>query len=191
MILLQHASGDSIPLLELAAPINARGVDYRATYGLLQKDRSPHWDKIVVIRNTLLHAREGELVAWLDADTLRLDTAPFALSAGFDLGMALNRRRHFNTGVIVMRKTLPVRQFFDKVWHDGPKQYHWVRLYDQCVINLFRKDLPIEELDSAWNFWPNCAKPPRDTVHVMAWHNAGASHALQGMRAALKRITSP
>ncbi len=196
MILLQHASGDCVPLLEFAAPIHAadcarNGSEYRATYGALQRERTPHWDKIVLIKKTLAIAPEGELIAWLDADCLKINAAPFSLPDGYDLGMVQNARLQFNTGVIVIRNTQESRDFFEHVWNDGPRQYWQMRLHEQCVVNLFRKDIEIAELDPAWNFWPNVCGQPRGVVRVMAWHSAMKPDALLGMRAAAKRIIAP
>ena len=193
--MIQHASGDAIPLLQLTAPIHvadcvAHGIEYRATYGLLQKERKPHWDKVVVIRETLTHASEGDLVIWLDADALKVAPDPFALSDGFDLGMVLNRRKVFNSGLVLIRNCASTRTYFDRVWNQSPRKFWHCPLADESAMNHFKKEIDVEPLDSSWNFWPHCMKAPIESVKVMAWHSVPKAIALGLMKSQVKRISA-
>ncbi len=189
-LIIQHASGESLPLLECAEPFHkAYPEPYCATYGVLQTERDPHWDKVVVIRKALSIATVGDIVTWIDADCLRIDVTPFTLKDGMDIGMSRGyRKRQLNAGVIIMRNSERVRKWFDRIWFEAPKHLWRSRLHEQCVMNLLIRGVQCEELDSAWNFFPGSLNPPTQPVHVMAWHAASKTDALKGMAAAIERI---
>ena len=185
-------------MLELTT---ARHADYCARHGIcywpvlgdVQRARSPHWNKIALIKHAL--AEGFERVVWLDADTLILrhdEDIRTAINDGPPLGLAQHPRpdldgnpTHFNSGVIIARNGARAREFFDVVWTTGPSRKHpWLeqgRVHD--ILKLF-PDI-VQRLDDRWNSTVNVTDVPNPMIK--AWHGSGTK-ALSSMYEELKRI---
>jgi hypothetical protein len=198
-VLIQQASGEWTPMLELTV---GRHGDYCARHGLtywpvlgrVQFRRSAHWDKLVLIR----HALElgFPTVAWLDSDTLIVrDEADWrgALDpSGGPLGCVWHPAHaetgapeHWNTGVMFIRNTPRVREFFARVWEQGPLGDHtW---HEQARIMALLPEFPglVQRLDDRWNSLPLINESP-DPV-IKAWHGHG-TWAINPMHDELKHL---
>jgi hypothetical protein len=180
--LIQQASGLYTQLLDVSG---RRHSDYAARHHITfwsirgdpQRERPPHWNKVLLIQRAL---RMGfELVVWLDADTLIVrpgEDFRAALPAGAPIGlcrhpMPLNGHPwHYNSGVIVVRNTEVSREFFDRVWQAGPVRHHW---QEQVRINELAHQQPeaVQVLADRWNSTMGVTACP-DAV-VQAWHGRG------------------
>jgi len=163
-----------------AAYCAKHGLVYWPVIGDVQFSRPPHWNKIVLIRHAL--ACGFDLVVWLDADTLivRDDVdVRTALGDGPPLGMARHpisesssTDGHSNSGVMILRNTPRVQEFFHEVWTAGPLSNHpWM---EQARIHDRLKNFPglLQRLDDRWNstFEVNESSAPV----IKAWHGLGA-----------------
>jgi hypothetical protein len=197
-VLIQQASGPMRLMLELTA---ARHADYCARHGIcywpvlgdVQRERSPHWNKITLIKHAL--AEGFERVVWLDADTLILrfdEDIRTAINGGPPLALAQHpvpdldgNPTHFNSGVIIARNGARAREFFDAVWTAGPLWKHpW---HEQGRVHDVLKRFPdmVQRLDDRWNSTVNVTDVPNPIIK--AWHGSGTK-ALSSMYEELKRI---
>ncbi len=197
-VLIQQATGDSRPLLELSAGRHAAYCQrHRITYwpviGDLQFGRHTRWSKIALVCRAL--EAGFETVTWLDADTLivrnEVDIRA-ALHDGGPLALALHPSpglngspTHWNTGVMVMRNMPRTREFFAAVWERSPLDGHpW---QDQARILALLPEFPelLQRLDDRWN--STVGLTDVDNPVIKAWHGFGRV-ALSSMYAELKRL---
>jgi hypothetical protein len=184
-VLIQQASGLHAPMLELVASRHAgycvrHGITYWPVLGAVQFSRTPHWNKIVLIRHAL--DMGFDTVAWLDADTLIVrdeedfrtalhpDDGPIAVARHPGGGDA-RLHEHWNTGVMFLRNTPEVREFFRAVWELGPLGEK--PTYEQARINDLLAQFPglVQRLDDRWNSTERVNEAPEPVIK--AWHGQG------------------
>jgi hypothetical protein len=196
-VLIQQASGFHAPMLELVASRHAaycarHGITYWPVLGEAQFSRTPHWNKVVLIRHAL--DMGFDTVAWLDADTLIVrDEEDFRTAIHPHGGpIALARHppggdglllEHWNTGVMFLRNTPQVREFFRAVWELGP--FGENPTYEQARINDLLQQFPtlVQRLDDRWNSTEGVNEAPNPIIK--AWHGQGVG-ALQSIYQELK-----
>src|SRR5262249_9727637 len=136
-VLIQQATGRHVQLLDLSASRHSayarkHGLTFWSVRGDLQFERTPHWNKIVLIRQALQLG--FEMAVWLDADTLIVDPSQdvrWGLPDGPPIGLCRHptpwngQPWHWNSGVILVRNTELARSFFDQVWAAGPVEHWW------------------------------------------------------------------
>jgi len=198
-VLIQQATGDCVTMLELAAGRHAaycarHGITYWPVLGDVQFSRPPHWNKIVLIQHAL--ALGFATVAWLDADTLIVrDQEDFRTAldpAGGPLAMSLHPANHssgapehWNSGVMFLRNTPRVREFFQAVWDAGPLGPHCWHEQARMLDLLPRFPGLVQRLDDRWNATETVTEVP-DPI-IKAWHGAGLE-ALNPMHHELKKL---
>ena len=172
-------------MLELSAGRHAaycarHGVTYWPVLGNVQFSRTPHWNKIALVQHAL--ALGFATVAWLDADTLIVrDEEDFRSAldpAGGPLALARHPAdpqtgspEHWNTGVMIIRNTPRVREFFRAVWEAGPLGNHcW---FEQARIMDLLPQFSglVQKLDDRWNSTEAVTEVPNPVIK--AWHGAG------------------
>jgi len=194
MIVLQHASGAHTALLKLCEEHHRTVLnkhEYHPSYGRLQVRRSPHWDKIVLLRQWLGSIPSGKVVLWLDADSLVL--LPDELDFEFDdLAMVKNKCDDYNTGVIFARNSYAVRDFFDKVNADVAIDGCEYPTYEQFVVNkvLRYSRVKVREIDSRFNFYSGVKIQPRARPVIRSWHDESMSMRLAGMKQELFMLST-
>jgi len=198
-VVIQQASGNQVPLLGItvhhhAAYCARHGINYWPVFGNVQVGRAPHWNKIVLVRHAL--EMGFDIVVWLDADTLVVrrdddirsalasDGGPLALAwhPGVENGFPPS---HWNSGVMVMRNTPRVREFFKTVWELGPLgNHHWQEQARMLDLLPQYPDL-VQRLDDRWNCTDGVTSAPQPVI--LAWHGAGWG-AVPAMYDELKKI---
>lgn len=196
VILIQQGSGVYARMLDFSGPKHSsycerHGMTFWSVRGDVQRERSPHWNKIVLIRQALDSGVEH--VIWLDADTLVVDAENDirrSLPNGSPIGMCRHpfpfngREGHFNSGMIVIRNCEESCEFFEEVWNRGPIDHVW---QEQVRINEVASLHPewVEIIDDRWNstYGVNESSSPV----VKAWHGMGAE-ALDRMKIEVKRL---
>jgi hypothetical protein len=197
-ILIQQVSGPITPMLELTAGRHAdycgrHRITYWPVFGDVQFSRTPHWNKIALIQQAL--ALGFETVAWLDADTMILqeqEDIRNALNGGPPLALARHpmagidgKPGHWNSGVMIMRNTPQIREFFDIVWDEGPVINHWWKDQARILDVLQRFPQLVQQLDDRWNSTVGINDAP-DPI-IKAWHGYGPN-GVSMMYDELKRI---
>jgi len=196
-ILIQQASGDQVPFLQLtrerhAAYATRHGMEFWSVEDQEHPERAPNWEKIVLIQRALSDAAGYEWIFWLDADTMiaRLD---YDLREGLrperDLGMVMHPNpRHFNSGVVLVKNTPATHEYFQRAWDAWPgRDQPWE---EQVPMNrlLAAEHCPgFQTLPAEFNstFGVNEALDPV----VMAWHGlVPLSERFNRMTAALREF---
>lgn len=198
-VLIQAASGACESLLELTcrrhgAWARLKHLDYWWAHGRVC-ERSPHWDKIALIKKALAVGYAN--VIWLDADTLVTDVSAdptSALNQGKQLGMVFIDRipyggsfGHYQTGAIYIRSGPEVKQFIQDVWQWGVTHEDAPYWHEQAALNelLTGKEPWVQKISDRWNStW--CMNPCAEPV-VMAWHGTHPDK-LERMKVALQSL---
>ena len=177
-----------------AAYCARHGITYWPVFGEVPSGRHPAWSKIALIRAAL--EMGFATVVWLDADTLivrddedirgALDPAggPLALAQHPSPGLD-GTTTHDNTGVMVMRNTSRVREFFTAVWQAGPLGDHvW---HEQARMLDLLPAFPglRQRLDDRWNATVGANEAAEPVIK--AWHGEGPG-ALSVIYDELKKI---
>lgn len=189
-VLIQHGTGEYAELLRLTHPIHSayaerHGISFWAMQGDMPIERSPHWNKILLIQMAL--SSGFELVVWLDADTLIVRPEQDIRQAAPETGTIAmcehpgewrGHPSHFNSGVIVARNRPQAVTFFEKVWAAGPIRHGW---QEQVRILECAAEMPelVCRIDDRWN---SCEeKNPCENPVIKAWHGRG-TRTLELMR---------
>lgn len=178
-LIIQFASGQSIPLLELTHRRNELyslkfDVDYQVTVGRGIYNAPPNWQKIPLIRQALEYGY-GE-VCWLDTDAVIVDTS-VDIFPKLDKHIALadfycyevQPWDHFyNSGVMFIKNTEESRRLFDWVWHTREREqnHHVDGLYEENHINDYLHVHPelVQSLPHKLNCWQKYCKSDNNTI---------------------------
>ncbi len=171
-------------------------ITYWPTFGDVQAERSPHWNKILLIQHAF--SLGFETIVWLDADTIIMrDDADIrtVLNGGPPLALAQHpgpglegsdSQTHWNSGVMILRNTPRMSEFFDEVWRAGPmaNRHYW---NDQARILDVLPRFPgiLQRLDDRWNSTVGVNETPNAVIK--AWHGWGP-RALLAMYNELKIV---
>jgi ADP-heptose:LPS heptosyltransferase len=192
-ILIQQASGFHTQMLDLSSELHAtyaarHDLTFWSVRGNVEFERSPEWNKILLIRMALWAG--FELVVWLDADTLivrpEVDVRT-ALLDGPPIGMCRHplplgdQSWHYDSGVIFVRNTKLARVCFDNIWPAEPVEHSW---QEQVRLNELNEKYPnaLQPVDDQWNSTQRVNPTPNPVIR--AWHGKGQK-AIKLMKAAL------
>jgi hypothetical protein len=203
-ILLQFGTSEQSSILSLAKKhnenwTNKMGYEYFTDIGRKCPQRSLVWEKISYIKEMLPKFEDGSLVVWEDSDSINCKEVCFsnALPVGESFGMVQIRggvakaelTPWYNTGVIVMKNSPLLRDFFGRVWAREDKNT------DEKAVNAELKHhgwtigggVKVYSMNYKWNRWNNndhlCK--PEDTV-VQSWHGMKIEGKLTAMRQFVK-----
>lgn len=179
---------------EFAAWNNAEFISVR---GDLVSPRPPHWNKIALVRQFLDSPVDWKWIIWIDADCLVwkpqvsfADVIQPDRTWNTNLLLAMHSTPwgkqlwHWNTGVMFIRNTSLVRQFFKFVWDLGPCEHPWQE--QQRVLQALEHFIPlypdiVQELPGEWNLMHWEVVNPM----IRAYHGLGEK-ALDAIRTDLK-----
>ncbi len=166
ILICSNVFGDFDAVNALTQPINrayavANNCDFLVdTEKRCGKDaKSFWWEKIAFLRTLLSSRAEGDMIVWLDVDSIIQSKAVIAdiLTADKDFGMVpiYNgevQQKWYNAGVIAMRNNAIVRNFVETVWSRRKKDQD-----DEIAIaiELPKSMVRFLALDPKWNCWEN------------------------------------
>ncbi len=182
-IILQYSTIEQINILDLSAPINKK---YADRYGFEQIvdykkrcfDRFVSWEKIAYLNEVLSSVEDDSLVVWVDSDCLLIGNEDLHTILPQDklIGMVQLRggigsqriTTWCNAGVIAMKNTKIIREFFANVWNRNTRT-------DEAAINAelehLGKTIPFISLNAKWNCFKNnaqfCQQPIIQSFHGM------------------------
>lgn len=176
-ILLQHAYGDYIPMLEYCIPFHQ---DYaeKFSFDYLPKIGGKKfpielqvWERVELIINALASGYKS--IVWVDTDALivtkSVDMREACKGIGCIWDVTNQPVAHFNTGAIYIENTPEVVEFCNKWIGRCPGKKH--SFYEQGEYNYLLKFFPGlgRTLSDKWNSY--VANPvPMDEMVVRAWH---------------------
>jgi hypothetical protein len=195
-VLIQQASGAYVEMMRATSEDHCRyaqahGFAFLNVLGDVQSERGPHWDKIRLIQ--LAFEMGFDFVAWLDADTLLIDSGVSLLEGlpeGPPIGMCRHpmpwRKQvwHYNSGVMLIRNEQLSRRFFENVWKAGPVDHPWqeqVRIVEEAD----KSPGAVQSIEPRWNCTEG-SNPCSNPV-VLAWHGHGKA-ALPRLEGALRQL---
>lgn len=183
-ILTQNYTIEHKDLYDITGPINKEyaeknGFEYISSNIKRCTDRNYWWEKISWLRELLPTLDEGDMVVYVDCDSLCLSgDLKSALHDGCEYGMVQMRHGFggseiadwYNAGVIMMLNTFTVRDFLKRVWNRNDEN-------DERSINKELKYLnykignskPICSLGTEWNCWDNNINLT-DDICIKSWH---------------------
>lgn len=164
-ILIQGACGPYVPLLMATLQRHAdyctrHDITYLPFFGRFAHALHPNWDRFGPMLGAL---RSGvyELVIWLDADTVIVDTQTdlrLVTNELIHVGMVKNRTSwkqlgyHFNAGAMYVRHTGQAIDFLQAVVNQGPTEnpHGW---QNQSAIHtvLDRGGFYVDNISNRWN----------------------------------------
>ena len=199
-IILQFCTEEQSSILAFSRPYNEAyakrlGYEYIADTGRNHPERNMNWEKVAYIIKMLPTFEDGSLVVWEDADSINVKDECFetALHPGTSYGMVRLRGglakkeliTWYNSGVIVMKNSPILRDFFNRVWQRSDKSSDErgivaeLKHHDWTIGN----GIKVCALDHKWNRWRNnehlCNE--QDTV-VQSWHGIKLSDKLNAMK---------
>lgn len=144
------------------------------------------WGKIIAVRNWLDCAREGEMALLLDADAvLMCGILEDEFPEPAELGVVLSRHedlRWINSGVMFLRASDRLREFFGHVWQIGPQpgMPGCPEGGDQGAINvaLKRHGLDLALMPNRYNAYTFA---PCDTPVIAAFHGLPHTEKMRRM----------
>lgn len=202
MKIIQCASGESVPLLDLTA---SRHADYctARNYTYVRSAAfggSPYWDKARLMQQELGTAADGEVVLWIDADAWIANTnvdLAGVLPDGYDMAMkdpaTLGR---YHSGVWGVKKSTKTTAFMEGLLalQEGKVKID-ATLSSYMATNT---DISINTIGDEWHEYIKIIYPPpmverwRPTIDAMhgtiqAVHSVPKKFALTMMQYALAR----
>lgn len=196
MIIVQHGCGPALEFHERFGHVTQawakrHGLDYIFSSRQIVPDRSPHWEKPLLLEE-LLHTQNEDLL-WIDGDAVPVKPEVDPRS-GFkdwaDLAMVADQSpTPYNTGVMFIRNNGAMRNFLRDVNETGPIPH--MRYHDQARIceRLPYHDIRVQMLDLRWNFagCTNWCKMECEDPVIRAFHGWPKPKALY----ALSQIVEP
>jgi hypothetical protein len=203
-VILQFCTEEQSKILALAKQYNEvwaqkMGYEYVPGSGRKHPDRNLVWEKISYLMEVLPKFEDGSLMVWEDADSINVKDVSFesALPSNESYGMVqlrggLDKKQltpWFNSGVIVMRNSPTLRDFFNRVWkrseHDSDERGIMAELkHHNWTIG---GGIKVYSMNYKWNRWRNndhlC--PEADAV-VQSWHGMKLEDKLSAMETFLK-----
>ncbi len=121
-----------------------------------------YFAKIAWVYEVLLRVSNGDIVLYLDTDSVMVHPNPPIAEAldARDLGFVREKTRDFNAGVILIEANPVTREFFKAVLDHGPALDYSAsghKLGDQCTINKLIHAFPVsvKQLTARWNRYPH------------------------------------
>lgn len=196
MLVLQHGVGWSAELLRVSAPTfdavaTRYGLDRVSSFQRCAPDRKAHWEKVVLLRHYLAWMNEGDVILWADADTLYLrpDVDPrTALPDGYDLACNGVKWGWLNMGLVFIRVSQRMRDFFERVWELGPVPGAHEGLQDEARINaeLPASGLKVFTLPPEWHSFERGLGVAENPI-IQAWHGTPKQTTLKRMKEARRK----
>lgn len=188
MIIVQHGCG---PALEFhsrfghvtKAWAKRHDLGYFFSSRQIVPDRSPHWEKPLLLEE-LLNLQPEDLL-WIDGDAVPVkpEVDPrTAFKDWADLAMTADKApTPYNTGVMFIRNNDRMKKFFRDVNETGPIKH--IRYHDQARIceRLPYHDVRVQMLELRWNFagCTNWAGMPCEDPVIQAYHGWPKPKALE------------
>lgn len=170
------------------------GYDYLANSKLViqinnDEDRamfSHAWDKIALVRQAL--DKGYKYVFWIDHDCVIVDFNTDLRKAfdeeGKEIMMCVHPGfpqgglpSHFNAGVLAIKNSPRVREFFYNVWSNRYSGPPW---FEQDVMNKLFRDFQwmniVGVMGDRFNSTPNANEVPIDQAVIAAFHGVGTLH---------------
>lgn len=170
-LICSNIFGDFTSVDAITRPINsayaaANDCDYVVdTQKRCEDDISFWWEKIAYLRTVINTRGEGDLIIWIDADSIIMPSAVInnILPPNKEFGMVpiyhgmncSEKMYAFNAGVIAMKNTESVRYFMESVW-----DRRFINKDDETAMlaELPNSGLLFCELNPKWNCWQNNVK---------------------------------
>ncbi len=204
--LVQHASGTPYEQMLMlsrerhAAYCKRHAIEYRVSLGRVDSVSIPMWGKVARVDEALAAASDGDIVLWLDADTLILDLDTSLHDATDDThwfgAVRNNLDKRYNAGVFWIRANTAMRALWAAVREAGPTYRpdtgRWMdhyRINDAIdAIDAGGKNRVVA-MDSRWNSYDHAGAPPTQPVVVRAWHGVTPRlDVLYWMRQAMQEL---
>lgn len=148
-------------------------MDYWHIMGDMHPDRlRGGWDKVDIIRKAL--SAGYQYVFWIDADACIVDNKSdlrdaFQGDIGACIHDANNIPKHYNVGVLFIRNSNLVREFFDDWWDSYPGSVQWMEqgAFNDLLATDKYKDL-LFRMDDRYNATVNVNMVKNPVI--MGWH---------------------
>lgn len=178
--IIQYASGIQVPILDMSNHVHKEyceiwNHDFHSEIKTGRPDYHPHWEKIPFISNYIQGLQNDEIVIWLDADAVIM-WHYFDLSSILgenDIGMVQNMQGGFNPGMIILKNSKKIREFFWLVEsHINDSSAGIFGACDQQWINqvLIESSLRVESLNKRFNNFKFARGHQTEITVVKAFH---------------------
>ena len=186
MILIQHGGGDSVNILKATSMwhqefCRRHNIIYQYQIETLKDHPRPSWIKLEVIQKALDEAKEGEILIWMDADTLIVtqeNEFEGILEPEYNIGMVKYHNNDlgefYHTGFLMLRNCEEVRSVIKECLTPGDG---YTNPHEIIRFNYLVRDLKsLKTLDGRYNCPVEVNRAPKKGFEfkyplvVKGWH---------------------